>query len=1118
MKPNLECQANRGPLSGFEKEQFLELLLNDSPDVIVFLATDFTLRMVNRSFTQHTGLVSGEVIGNSGLTLFPGLSKRLTYLMQKSRLTKQPVSSKANLQLPSSGMAVWQATVNPLFEAGVFSGWLLIFKKAGQALPAGMLRTSPYGADHQSPAQAGLAKVLQAVNGLIPFGIWECNLVGALIDVSEGFLENTGLTWEEAKDYGWTDLAPVEERTRLVTEWQECFKQDSNWSFQYQIRCRNGIRRVILSRAQLIRDWEGKITSWMVLNFDITQQQQERAENWQALQIGQDFFNTVINHAAIGLAMYSGDGLKLRWSNLNFQDFIEEAKYAQTAAGIQLEYDLPYVENFKLDQLAATVLAQKIPQTDLAVEFQQPRQKERAHWRISVIPVWSSAAKTPDLLVTALNISSQVNFDLEKCDVQGNSMPATLNFADWETVVDQLVEGLMILNRAGQVIAINQKAAELLGVSPDSSFAPGSADDFTPLYQLYTNDGKEIALEDWPHSRVLRGETFEHFEVELHKPDQAEVKQLSFGGINLCDRDNQSDYVVLTCSDRTEVQQLICANEQLQHQEEQHKELVRRLTGANSQLDSGLTRLYAAANMCEILNAAIECSVQALKADGGAICLFNDQGGNQEVYQLWKDEATSHHLNLSEMPKTKAVIETKKPVYFTADEAYGKETVWFDGTGIKGCLATPLLEEDERCIGILFLHFAESITPPCAADLEFAKVVAAKYTAVIGRAKTQLERSRKLISERRARVRAERQAAELSALLQSLQEGVIVIDACGNILLRNKMERQITRIPDQAAASILDYGNYRLLWPDNTPVPVQQLPGNRLLRGETIDTAEFVLEHSDGSRFNVLCSGNVIRGEDGQIVLGIIITRDITEIRQLEESREAFIRTVSHDLRNPLTVVSARSQLLQRRLVKQNLVIEAEEAQVIYISARRMTQMIQEMFDSYRLESNNLKLNKNMLDLAAVIKDLISRIGLDEDLKRLQVEIIPGDYRIYADEERLERVVTNLIANALKYSPSDRPVLVKLLSQANQITIAVTDFGIGIDPQDLPKVFQRYYRSKNVKEATGLGLGLYIVKLIVEAHDGKIDVVSRVDEGSTFSITLPVLTEVGEKWEMGSEK
>jgi PAS domain S-box-containing protein len=1112
MKPILECQINLESLTRFEKERILEILLNDSPDVVVCLATDLTLRMVNRSFTQQTGIAADEVIGNSGFNFFPDFNKRLAYLLQKSRLSKRPVVSKANLQLPSgaNGTAIWQATIYPLYEAANFNGWMLIFKKTGSSSSTALLRTALQVTTYESPAQIGLSKILRAVSGWLPFGIVECDLDGRLLDVSEAFLTSTGLTWDEGQGYGWMELIPIEERDKLRGQWQEYCRQESGWSLQYEIRCRNGGRRVLSSRAQPVRDPHGKLTSWLVLNFDVTREQREREEKWQAVQASQEFFNSVINHTAIGLAFYSGDDLKLRWANPEFRELIEESQFAQAVAGIQLQHDLPYVENFKLDQLVTAVRTHKIPQTDLAVDYKNPKQPGRAHWRVGIVPVWASAGPVPDLLITALNISTVADAAVSGPEEERESGPGKLKTIDWEAVIDQLTEGLLVLDLSGRVMALNQKAVQLLGVSPDANYAEGSADNFGPLYQLYTPDGKKIAPEGWPHFRLLRGETFVNFETDLRQPEQDQFKRLSFSGVRLPNRENQSDLVMLTCSDRDEVRQLQEANLKLQAREGQHQDLIRRLTEATPQLDTGVIKLYDAVNMYDILKGTLESVRQTIRADNGAIYLFNDQGDIREVYQLWQDEATTFLLNLNEQPQIRLAVETKKPVYFTVAEAIGRETAWFNNTGINGCLAVPLLEKADHCIGILFLHFAAATISFNDADRDYIQAVVAKYAVVISRAKTQLERSRMLISERRARVRAESKAAKLSALLQSLQEGVNVIDTSGNILLRNKMEQQITRVPDQTAVSIMDYGNFRLLWPDNKPVPVQQLPGNRLLRGETIDDTEFVIEHSDGLRLNVICNGSVIRGEDGQIVLGILITRDITQMRQLEESREAFIRTVSHDLRNPLTVVSARSQLLQRRLVKQNLRVEAEEAQVIYVSARRMTQMIQEMFDSYRLESKNLKLNKRMTDLAALIKDLISRIGLEEDLKRLQLEITAGDYRIYADEERLERAVTNLIVNALKYSSHDRPIVVRLFSQANRIVIEVTDFGMGIDAQDLPKVFDRYYRAKSVKDSGGLGLGLYIVKLIVEAHEGKIDVVSQVDEGSTFSITLPVVTETEE--------
>jgi PAS domain S-box-containing protein len=1109
MSRNLEYQTNFELLSSPARERILELLFNDSPDIIVFLATDLTLETVNHSFVLRTGLTAAQAIGKAAKTLFPDLNKRLEYFLQKSRITKEPVSSKPNLRLTFDCRVRWQVTVNPVFAGEELSGWWLIFKESSLNNLSDLERENP---DRAQPPPLEPEKIYQAINGLIPYGIWECDLTGAVISSSRNFLKNTGLTWEETRGYGWVCLAAAETRTKLISEWQECFKQETGWNYQFQLRDSNGVERTIISQALPVRDQEERIISWMVLNSDFTRYYREREADWKTVQFWREFFDTVTNQAAIGLAMYSGDGWRLRWSNPAFQGLVEEAEQAKTAAGVGIDHDLPYLDNLKIEDLVAQVIAEKIPLTDLRVEFHNPLQKQRTFWRMGIIPIWGSFADIPEVLLTALNITP-LNYldDLRESQGEKECDGAALDAVDWEAVADQLSEGLIVLDQTGELAAVNHQAVELLGISPDATFTGTGGSEFAPLSQIYLADGTELAPEEWPHLRALRGEAVNHYEVELRAVGQTNPKYLRFDSVTLRGRDHHRDLVVLTCLDISGERKLARTIAGSSTQEQTESELIKQLTDDAPQIATLTTQLNAATNMFEILKTTLHGAVQALKAVDGGVCLFDGREDYQEAYEVWRDEGALRQLNLNEMPNAKLALQTKKSVYFTQAEAAGQEKAWFDENGIMGCLATPLFTEEQHCIGMMHLHFAQSEAAPVVVDQELAAVIASKCAVVINQAQIHLERSRLLIRERRARVRAERQAAELSALLQSLREGVLVIDATGKILLRNKMERTITRVPDEAAFSILDYGAYRLLTPDGSPLAVPSLPGNRLLRGETLNDTELIMEHSDGSRLNIICSGSVIRGEDGQIVLGILVTRDISEIRQLEDSREAFIRTVSHDLRNPLTVVSARSQLLQRRLAKHNLSTESEEAGIIYTSARRMTQMIQEMFDSYRLEANNLKLKKTMLDLAAVITDLRSRIGSEEDLNRLQIEIIPGDYRIFVDEERIERAVTNLIGNALKYSPSDRPVQVKLLSRANQIVLSVTDFGIGIENRDIPKVFDRYYRSRNAKELAGLGLGLYIVKLIVEAHDGTIDVVSRVGQGSTFTISLPVLTEANGK-------
>ncbi|HYH04721.1 MAG TPA: GAF domain-containing protein, partial [Bacillota bacterium] len=326
-----------------------------------------------------------------------------------------------------------------------------------------------------------------------------------------------------------------------------------------------------------------------------------------------------------------------------------------------------------------------------------------------------------------------------------------------------------------------------------------------------------------------------------------------------------------------------------------HREIQRKRA---DQLAAIMVELNHGTNMVDILRTVVRSGVQALKANDGGIYLFSTDNGNyQEVYELWLEENANRYVSIKEMPNIKMAVDTLKPYYFTAGEAEGRETAWFHESGIAGCLVTPLVLQ-QNCIGLLFLFYIWQELTISEEDKEFAALLADKYALVIDRAHTQLERSRLLISERRARSRAERQAAEMSALLQSLKEGVLVLDATGNIVLRNRMERLITRVDDEQALSIIAYGRFRLLTPDGKPVPPQHLPGNRLLRGETVNDIEYIMEHGDGTRLHVISNGSVVRGEDGQVVLGILVTRDITRVRELEEVREDLIRAVSHDLRN----------------------------------------------------------------------------------------------------------------------------------------------------------------------------------------------------------------------------
>ena len=232
---------------------------------------------------------------------------------------------------------------------------------------------------------------------------------------------------------------------------------------------------------------------------------------------------------------------------------------------------------------------------------------------------------------------------------------------------------------------------------------------------------------------------------------------------------------------------------------------------------------------------------------------------------------------------------------------------------------------------------------------------------------------------------------------------------------------------------------------------------------------------------------------------------ELAERTRAEQFREDYVHTISHDLRNPLAIIRGQAQLLQRMLEQEALGgLQQHSVAAIITSAGRMNAMIQDLVDSARLESGQLPLDRRPLDLVSFVRELKARLAGAVAAERLRL-LAPGSLpAVAADPDRLERILMNLIMNALKYSPPPGEVLIRVAVSAREVVTAIADRGAGIAPEDLPHIFHRFYRATGARQAEGLGLGLYITKMLVEAHGGRIWVESELGKGSTFYFTLPV--------------
>ncbi len=353
---------------------------------------------------------------------------------------------------------------------------------------------------------------------------------------------------------------------------------------------------------------------------------------------------------------------------------------------------------------------------------------------------------------------------------------------------------------------------------------------------------------------------------------------------------------------------------------------------------------------------------------------------------------------------------------------------------------------------------------------------------------------------------ARRRAAELDATINSLVDGIVIYDAEGRVLRINPGADKIVGgvSPEEPKMTFGErVSRMRMETADGRPVAPEDLPAQRALRGERVEGVVMALHRPSGRTVWLSVGAAPIRGPDDKIAGAVVSFADVTPLHELQVQREDLVRTVSHDLRSPLTAVQGHGQMLLRTLQQQgqNAGMQRSAAAIV-TGAQRMNAMIQDLVDLARLETGQLRMERIPVDVAAFVADLSSRLANVLDTSRVRVEGPEGGGpTALVDPNRLERILTNLLSNALKYSQEE--VVVRAEAADEGVRVSVADRGRGIAPADLPHLFQRFYRTRGARGTEGLGLGLYISRMLVEAHGGRIWAESEVGKGSIFTFTLP---------------
>lgn len=235
----------------------------------------------------------------------------------------------------------------------------------------------------------------------------------------------------------------------------------------------------------------------------------------------------------------------------------------------------------------------------------------------------------------------------------------------------------------------------------------------------------------------------------------------------------------------------------------------------------------------------------------------------------------------------------------------------------------------------------------------------------------------------------------------------------------------------------------------------------------------------------------------------VLVADDVTELRRLETIRRDFVANVSHELRTPLASIRAMTETLQDGALRDPSVAYHFLA-TINNEAQRLTRISEDLLILSQAESRQPE--KARFLLAGMIQEAVLRFQPQAEKAGVQLSAeIPTGLEVFANHDQIEQVIVNLIDNTLKYTPAGGKACITAEDQAKQVAIHVSDTGIGIMPQDVPRIFERFYRVDKARsrQSGGTGLGLSIVKHIIEAHGGQVTVKSEYGRGSTFTFTLP---------------
>jgi PAS domain S-box-containing protein len=495
-----------------------------------------------------------------------------------------------------------------------------------------------------------------------------------------------------------------------------------------------------------------------------------------------------------------------------------------------------------------------------------------------------------------------------------------------------------------------------------------------------------------------------------------------------------------------------------------------------------------------ILHLILENAVKTLGGSSGIVATWDEERQHLTFY-------TSCGLNQPDLARLNPLLDgaaldfapSQKCFNLISDILPGLELPCSEeGRRQNSIMALPLVE-GEKPLGLIYILRPEESAAFSVVDRPVLAALAEQAAIALQNAHLAF-----VLAEEKKRI---------EAVLENSAEGIMSIDAGCRILGFNTAMEKLTgysrdQVLGKECRRVLNIENK-----EKKNLCLTQCPmSSKLRESASVFEQEGIIHTREGQPVDVALLYSIVRSPEGKPLNAVVNVRDISKMREAESFKETLLSMLGHELQTPLSIIKGYTSTLLRVEGKWDEETIRQGLQVIGEETDRLSKVMNKLLLASRLSAGAIRLEKELVQLSTLARQVIRRMG-SISLKHNFVVDFKDDFPgVVVEPQLMEEVLTNLVENAIKYSPGAGKVTIAGEYNQDSVKVSVIDEGMGIPPEDLGRLFQKFQRVDKgaSRKIQGTGLGLYICKAVIEAHGGKLEVSSQVGKGSRFSFTLPL--------------